>query len=41
MKFSTRKEQPGADDLLPIFLYVIIKAAPSMIYSNMKCRHPV
>ena len=36
MKFSQRSEQPGADDITPIFNYVIIMSAPKMIYSNLK-----
>jgi len=36
MKFSNRKDPPGADDLTPIFNYIIIMSAPRMIYSNLK-----
>ena len=36
MKFSDRKDAAGADDMLPMFLYVIIMAAPQFIYSNLK-----
>lgn len=36
MKFSQRSEPPGADDLTPLFNYVMIMSAPKMIYSNLE-----
>ena len=35
-KFSTRKEPPGADDMLPVIVYVFLMGSPPMIYSNLK-----
>ncbi len=36
MKFSTRKDAPGADDILPVFTYVLIMSSPKMLHSNLK-----
>jgi len=36
IKFSQRSEPPGADDITPVFNYIMIMSAPKMIYSNLK-----
>ena len=44
VRFSSRKEAPGADDSLPIFIYIILRACPPTIYTNLNFivsfRHP-
>ena len=32
---SKKNEVAGMDDILPIFIYVVIKAAPKRIHSNL------
>ena len=33
---SSKEESAGADESLPILIYVILKAAPTRLYSNIK-----
>ena len=37
LQLTANKDNPaGADETLPIFIYILLKAAPQRLYSNIK-----